>query len=154
MKNLALVFFLLMMLINCDKNDTQPCEDIMKKTDNNLSDAKENLCGKWKLTDYISFRSIGGDPNLQIEFSKGKGDNVYMAAVSENGAFIGSFPFTVSESINIDNLNVLKLTTEKSMKYTNGRANFLFGEMRICKNRLLIDNGIILDGEGFIFDKE
>lgn len=154
MKNLALVFFFSLMLNNCDKNDSQPCEDIMQSTENNLSDARQNLCGKWKLTDYFAFRSLIDDPNLKIEFSKGKAENEYIAEVKEDDKSIGNATFQLEETINLDNLKILKMTTNKTKQFSNARYNFLFGEMRICKNKLLIDNGMIFDAPGYVFDKE
>jgi hypothetical protein len=76
-----------------------------------------------------------------------------VAYVMEKGKMIGTVTYTISESIGEDKNKYLKINSGENITYTNGNGNIIRGQLRICQNELLLDNGMAFDAPGYLFKR-
>jgi hypothetical protein len=157
--NLVKYFGLAVFFIFCscsDNQDVAAC-DAANKLDNKKSEAREYIGGRWKLIKVFAFRVNNQKvPDIEIQFSDVIGAPIdsQLAEVYENGKRVGSVIYNISEHLGEDKNTYLKINSGENIIYDNGNGNFITGQLRICSNQLLIDNGMAFDAPGYLFEKK
>jgi hypothetical protein len=152
-----LLLTLLVLFLSCseDTDPIIPCE-ASGKLDNTKAEANQHIYGRWKLIKIFAFRVQNIEvPDMEILFvgSPGTVTDNQVAYVMEKGKMIGTVTYTISESIGEDKNKYLNINSGENITYTNGNGNIIRGQLRICQNELLLDNGMAFDAPGYLFKR-
>jgi hypothetical protein len=118
-----------------------------------LADVKSEIYGEWQLTTYIANIPNPKVPDLKVIFKDVLGNPIdkQIADIYENGKLTNTVLYSLKQS-STNNHQVVQIVSD-STRFQNGDYNFLRGNIRICENQMMIDNGIALDAPGYIFTK-
>jgi hypothetical protein len=118
-----------------------------------LADVKSKIYGEWQLTTYIANIPNPKVPDLKVIFKDVSGSPIdkQIADIYENGKLTNTALYSLKQ-MNSNNYQVVQIVSD-STRFQNGDYNFLRGNIRICENQMIIDNGIALDAPGYIFTK-
>jgi hypothetical protein len=152
-----LLLTLLVLFFSCseDTDHNIPCE-ASGKLDNTKVEANQHIYGRWKLIKIFAFRAPNVEvPDMEILFvgSPGTATDNQVAYVIQKGINIGTVKYTISESLGENKNKYLNINSGENITYTNGNSNIIRGQLRICQNELLLDNGMAFDAPGYLFKR-
>jgi hypothetical protein len=156
-KSTLFIVGLLILVMSCKDNNDNVVESdellcINENIDKPLSvaDVKKYIYGEWKLVGLITMLPSKEVPDIKVVFKDVLGAPIdkQIAEYYEDGKLVGSTLYSLKQ----DGATIVNIVSD-SQTFDNDKYNFFRGIVRICKDELMIDNGIAFDAAGYLFRK-
>ncbi|MCU0324944.1 MAG: hypothetical protein MUF45_06785 [Spirosomaceae bacterium] len=117
-----------------------------------ISEVRSKIFGEWQLKGMITMLPTKEVPDSKVIFKKiaGDTDNV-LGEYYLNGKLKGSAVCTFKQ-VNIEQTSYVTMSSDKEM-FDADTYNFFRGNIRICDEELMIDNGMAFDAPAYLFRK-
>ncbi|MFN3852647.1 MAG: hypothetical protein ACK4NY_24680 [Spirosomataceae bacterium] len=130
-------------------------ECINKAADKSLTinEVKKKIYGEWQLAGMITMLPTKEVPDIKVVFKDLPGSTTkQLAEYYENGKLKGSTTCTLKEET-INQISYVTIASDVEMFDAN-TYNFIRGNIRICDEELMIDNGMAFDAPAYLFRKK
>jgi hypothetical protein len=125
--------------------------DILKSKDEVL----QHIYGTWKVVKILAWLKTNDMKNMKLEFKDVLGAPIDKQIVELyiDDKSVGSLTYSIKEQKVGDELYLL-FETENTKFGDSDEYNFIYGSsLKMCPEEMLIDNGMDLDGPGYLLKK-
>jgi hypothetical protein len=119
------------------------------------AEAQKHIYHTWILKKIITMLPTEKVPNIKVQFKDALGAPIdkQIADIYIDDKLIGSVLYSLKETT-FENIIYTNFETEVDLIGESQEYNFIRGGLRICKNQLMIDNGMAFDAPAYIFEKQ
>jgi hypothetical protein len=116
--------------------------------------ATKYIYGEWQLAGMITMVPTNVIPDIKVVFKDVLGAPIdkQIAEYYENGKLLGSTLYTLNQIENGEQ-KMVEIKSDVEI-FDNQVYNLFRGNIRICENELMIDNGIAFDAPGYLFRRK
>ncbi|UBM58301.1 hypothetical protein LAG90_15970 [Marinilongibacter aquaticus] len=128
--------------------DDFSCVDEPSNAIKDLALAQSTIVGKWQMRMIISMAPLEKIDNIQIEFLEDGGVKVYL-----DNELQYTDAYSVVEGENTLNEISLRILTDSMEIGEQKDYDIVNGDLRLCDNELMIDQGMAFDAPAFVFKR-
>jgi hypothetical protein len=150
------VLCLMILFIACEEEKPANMSDLKCINENvdkplSVAEVKKYIYGEWKLVSLITMLPSKEVPDIKVVFKDILGAPIdkQVADYYEDGKLVGTTVYALKQN----GPNTVDIVSD-SQTFDKDKYNFFRGSIRICKDELMIDNGIAFDAPGYLFRRK